>query len=146
MNFFIDAEFDVPTDTLISLAIVSEDGKHEFYEVLDYSNIKDDWVKANVIPILEKEPIALDLFHAKLEKFSSKFAGMNIIANHPYDILYFNKALLNGDKGKWILIQPLTFEIDDNLSGKGSTLLHNALHDAIATKKDWFKINGYEYT
>ncbi len=145
MNFFIDAEFDVPTDTLISLAIVSEDGKHEFYEVLDYSNIKDEWVKENVIPILQKSAIPLDEFHSKLEKFAMKFAGMHIIANHPNDILYFNKALLNGDKGEWILIQPLTFEIDDNLSGKGSTLLHNALQDAIATKKDWFRINGYEY-
>lgn len=141
MNFFIDAEFDVPTDTLISLAIVSEDDQRIFYEVLDYSQIQDPWVKENVIPILEKAPISLVEFQDKLEKFVSQFPGMHVIANHPNDIIYFNKALLK-EKGKWIMIQPLTFEVDDNLSGKGSTLLHNALHDAIATKKDWFKHYG----
>ncbi|ARV76923.1 putative exonuclease [Pseudomonas phage Phabio] len=140
-NFFVDAEFDVPTDTLISLAIVSEDGQRTFYEVLDYSNIQDDWVKANVIPILEKAPISWEEFQDKLEKFVMQFPGMNIIVNHPNDVLYFCKALM-GDKGKWIKVQPLTFDIDDKLSGKGSTLLHNALHDAIATKKDWFKHYG----
>lgn len=141
MNVFVDAEFDVPTDTLISLAIVSEDGERTFYEVLDYSNIQDDWVKANVIPILEKAPIPLAEFQDKLEKFVSQFAGMNVIVNHPNDVIYFSRALLK-EKGKWIMIQPLTFEVDDALSGKGSTLLHNALHDAIATKKDWLKHYG----
>lgn len=142
MNIFIDAEFDVPTDTLISLGMISEDGNRTFYEVLDYSQIQDPWVKENVIPILEKGPIPLAEFHEKLEKFLLQFAGVNIIANHPNDILYFNRALINGDKGKWMKIQPLTFELDDNLSGKGSTLLHNALHDAIATKNDWLKQNA----
>lgn len=142
MNFFIDCEFDVPTNTLISLGIVSEDGTRTFYEVLDYSGIQDEWVKANVIPILEKEPIPLAEFHEKLEKFCFQFPGMHIIANHPNDILYFNWAILNGPKGKWIKIQPLTFEIDDDLSGKGSTLLHNAIHDAQATRLDWLKQHG----
>lgn len=137
----IDCEFDVPTNTLISLAIVSEDGQNTFYEVLDYSQIQDPWVKKNVIPILEKSPISMMEFQDKLEKFVFQFPGMNIIANHPNDILYFNKALLK-EKGDWIKIQPLTFEVDDELSGKGSTLLHNALHDAIATRKDWFKHYG----
>lgn len=141
MDFFVDAEFDVPTDTLISLAIVSADGARTFYEVLDYSKIEDPWVKANVIPILEKAPISLVEFQDKLEKFVSQFPGMNIIVNHPNDVIYFNRALLK-EKGKWIMIQPLSFVVDDALSGKGSTLLHNALHDAIATRKDWFKHYG----
>lgn len=141
MNFFCDCEFDVPTNTLISLALVSEDGERVFYEVAEHPNIQDEWVKANVVPILEKQPIPWDLFQDKLEKFVSQFAGMNIIVNHPNDVIYFSKALLK-EKGKWIMIQPLTFDVDDALSGKGSTLLHNALHDAIATKVDWFKKYG----
>lgn len=142
MNFFCDAEFDVPTDSLISLAIVSEDGNREFYEVIEHKHIQDDWVKANVIPILQKDPISFEEFQTRLEKFVSQFAGMNVIVNHPNDVIYFNKALL-GEKGKWIMIQPLTFDIDDRLSGKGSKLLHNALFDARATREDWFKKNGY---
>lgn len=143
MNVFVDCEFDVPTHALISLAIVSEDGAREFYEVLDYSNIQDDWVKKNVIPILQKEPISFELFQDKLAKFLGQFPGLNVIVNHPNDVIYFNEALL-GEKGKWIKIQPLTFEIDDNLSGKGSKLLHNALYDAIATRDDWLSQNGFK--
>lgn len=142
MRFFVDAEFDVPTDSLISLAIVSEDGNREFYEVLEHPHIQDAWVKANVIPILQKEAVSREIFQQRLEKFVSQFAGMTIIVNHPNDVIYFNKALL-GEKGKWIMIQPLVFEIDDRLSGKGSKLLHNALFDARATREDWFKKNGY---
>lgn len=141
MNLFCDCEFDVPTDTLISLGLISEDGNRTFYEVLDYSNIQDDWVKANVVPILEKKAISLNEFHDKLEKFLTQFPAVNIIANHPADVYYFCKAIIK-EKGKWIMVQPLTFEVDDELSGKGSTLLHNALHDAIATRKDWLRING----
>lgn len=143
MDFYVDAEFDVPTKTLISLGIVSADGNREFYEVLDYSNIQDEWVKANVIPILEKEPIPREEFQERLKRFVGQFPGMNIIVNHPNDVIYFSEALLYGDKGKWIKIQPLTFDVDDSLSGKGSKLLHNALHDARATREDWFLKNGY---
>lgn len=143
MDFFVDAEFDVPTKTLISLGIVSADGNREFYEVLDYSNIQDEWVKANVIPILEKEPISREEFQERLKRFVGQFPGMNIIVNHPNDVIYFSEALL-GEKGKWIMIQPLTFDVDDKLSGKGSKLLHNALHDARATREDWIRQNGFE--
>lgn len=143
MNVFLDAEFDVPTKTLISLGIITEDGTREFYEVLDYSNIQDEWVKANVIPILQKEPITREEFQDKLSKFLGQFAGINVIVNHPNDVIYFSEALLYGDKGKWIKVQPLTFEVDDALSGKGSELLHNAIHDARATRLDWFKNQGF---
>ncbi|AEH03654.1 Rnase H [Pseudomonas phage PhiPA3] len=143
MNFFVDAEFDVPTDKLISLAIVSEDGNREFYEVIDYTGIQDEWVMKNVIPILQKEPVSFEEFQNRLAKFVQQFAGMHIIVNHPNDVLYFNRALLQ-EKGKWIMIQPLTFEIDDDLSGKGSKLLHNALHDSRATRIDWLKKNGFQ--
>lgn len=141
-TLFCDAEFDTPTKTLISLGIVTEDGQREFYEVLDYSKIQDDWVKANVIPILQKEPISLIAFQEKLAKFLGQFPGVHVIVNHPNDVLYFCEALV-GDKGKWCKIQPLTFEIDDELSGKGSKLLHNAIHDARATRLDWIKQQGF---
>lgn len=142
MNFFLDAEFDIPTDSLISLGIISEDGNREFYEVLEHSQIQDEWVKENVVPILNKEAVDLIEFQARLAKFIKQFAGMNIIVNHPNDVIYFCKALLQ-EKGKWIMTQPLTFEVDDELSGKASKILHNALEDAKATRLDWLRLNGY---
>ncbi|MFO5979571.1 hypothetical protein ACLBSL_33350, partial [Klebsiella pneumoniae] len=51
MLLFVDTEFDTPTGTLISLGIVSEDRRCEFYEVLPYDNIEDEWVKENDSPI-----------------------------------------------------------------------------------------------
>lgn len=142
MDFFIDAEFEEATHTLISLAIVSEDGEKEFYEVLDYSNVKDEWVIANVLPIVKQKPISLQLFQERLEIFCSQFAGMNIICNHPNDVYFFCLAIRQ-KMGKWIMVQPLTFEVDDELSGKGSELLHNALFDARATRLSWMAKNGF---
>lgn len=142
MLFFLDAEFDVPSDTLISLGIVSEDGQKTFYEVIEHAGkIQDPWVLQNVVPILQKDPISFEAFQDKLEEFVKQFAGMEIVVNHPSDTLYFSRALIR-EKGKWIKIQPLTMVVDDNLSGKGSTLLHNAIHDAQATRKDWLKHYG----
>lgn len=141
MVFFLDAEFDVPTNTLISLGIVSEDGLREFYEVLPYDNIQDPWVKENVIPILQKKPISFVEFQIALEKFVKQFPGMHIVVNHPNDVYYFNFALMQ-ERGKWIMVQPLSFEVDDDLSGKGSKLLHNALFDARATRESWLVKHG----
>lgn len=142
MNVFLDAEFDVPTETLISLGIVTEDGQRTFYEVVDcLDKIQDPWVKENVVPILQKAPVSWQVFQDKLQEFCNQFAGMHVIVNHPNDVIYFSKALLK-EKGEWIMIQPLTFEVDDKLSGKGSKLLHNAIHDAEATRKDWLRYNG----
>ncbi|MFO5453001.1 hypothetical protein ACLBO7_31120, partial [Klebsiella pneumoniae] len=59
MFLFVDTEFDTSTGTLISLGIVSEDRRCEFYEILPYDNIEDEWGKGYVIPILVMEPISL---------------------------------------------------------------------------------------
>ncbi|MFO5802071.1 hypothetical protein ACLBSQ_33445, partial [Klebsiella pneumoniae] len=67
MLLFVDTAFDTPTGTLISFGIVSEVRRCEFYEVLPYDNIEDEWVKENVIPILQKEPISREEFHGRLD-------------------------------------------------------------------------------
>lgn len=142
MNFFVDCEFEESTNQLISLAIISEDGKHEFYEALEYGTLEDKWVEDNIIPLLKTEPLTLEDFQNKLEKFCSKFAGMHIIVNHPNDVIFFNIALRK-EQGDWIKIQPLTFEIDDDLSSRGATVLHNALSDTRAMRVDWFRKNSF---
>lgn len=140
-NFFIDAEFEDATFKLLSLGIVSEDGTREFYEVLDSSTVVDEWVRANVIPILDKPPIDYVDFQNKLETFVKQFPGMTIIADHINDIAYFSRALTR-DKGDWIMIQPLTFIVDDELSAKKSKKLHNALYDARAIRDSYLLNEG----
>lgn len=143
MNFFFDCEFDEPGNQLISLAIISEDGKHEFYEAQVWEKMDNPWVMENIIPILETEPLPKVEFQRRLEIFCSKFAGMHLIANHPNDILFFNLAIRK-EQGDWIKIQPLSFTIDDNLSSKKAVLLHNALSDTRAMRIDWFNKNSFE--
>lgn len=140
-NFFIDAEFEDSTRTLISLAIVSEDGQREFYEVLPYSLVREQWVLDNVVPILQKAPISFELFQEKLTTFVSQFPGMTIIADHINDIAYFSRALDKG-MGKWIMIQPLNMQVDDDLSAKKSKILHNALYDARAIRDSFLRKEG----
>lgn len=139
--FFIDCEFEDSTRTLISLGIVSEDGQREFYEVLPFSNVREQWVLDNVVPILKKAPITFEAFQAKLTAFVSQFPGMTIIADHINDIAYFSRALDKG-MGKWVMIQPLTMIVDDELSAKKSVVLHNALSDARAIRDSFLKKEG----
>lgn len=141
MLFFIDAEFDDYARTLISLAIVSEDGQREFYEVVEHNKPTDDWVTKNVIPILDKAPISWPEFHQRLKMFVSQFPGMTIISDHINDQFYLAQALNQGE-GKWIMIQPLTMIVDDALSAKKSKKLHNALFDARAVRDSYLVKEG----
>lgn len=63
MNLFFDAEFTGlhKNTTLISLGIVSEDGKKFYAEFTDYDEGQcDDWIKENVIKNLGAENIEFD--------------------------------------------------------------------------------------
>ena len=57
---FLDTEFTdlVPENKLISIALVSEDGRYFYAELTDTYTLDDcsDFVKANVLPILKGEP------------------------------------------------------------------------------------------
>lgn len=140
---FIDCEFDDPANKLISMAIVSEDGMREFYEVVEYDKPTDDWVLHNVIPILDKKPIPYDAFQAKLAAFCGQFPGMTIISDHVNDMRYFTASLDYGS-GKRIRIQPLILQVEDDLSAKRSKKLHNALFDARAVRDDYRKREGLD--
>ena len=60
MRLFVDTEFtDFIDCELISIGLVSEDGRHEFYaEVADYDRQKcNAHVQAGIWPLLGKTPI-----------------------------------------------------------------------------------------
>ncbi len=142
MNLFCDCEFNGTGGGLMSLGLISEDGNREFYEVLECNEQLTPWVAQNVVPILNKPAVPMAVFQERLAKFLGQFAGINVIVNHPSDVLHFCFALIQ-QEGKWIMNQPLTFEVDDGLSAKHSAILHNALADAKATRESWFKKHGY---
>lgn len=133
MDLYLDTEFNGFGGELISLALVSKDG-HEFYEVLDYSEMNlDPWVQQHVIPILNKEPVNLKTFQDKLKAFLIMFQKIHIICDWPDDIKYLCQCLIT-EPGKKILHPPMTFELDYSLADTSvySAIPHNALEDAKA--------------
>jgi hypothetical protein len=58
MNIYIDCEYNGFNGSLISMALVTMDGQ-EFYEVLP-CDCPDEWVAANVMPVLNKASKFLD--------------------------------------------------------------------------------------
>lgn len=144
MHLFLDCEFngwnDKGTGELISMALVSSDGKYEFYEVVGCVN-PNLFVTQHVIPVLGKEPILQNEFCRKLVHFlrvvdSQTPETITIVADYPSDIEVFTRALLLGP-GQCLNIPVLTFLLDLSLTTKNSMILHNALEDARALSRDY---------
>lgn len=125
-KLWLDTEFNEHGGDLISLALVNEDMDFSFYEVLHCEH-PGEWVRANVMLILQREPITLHDFQKQLEQYLLSFPAVHIIADWPDDVAYFCRALIIGP-GQRINTPPITFEIvrDD----APSRLPHNALADA----------------
>jgi hypothetical protein len=131
MRLFLDCEFNGFKGQLISMALVSEDGK-EWYEVLDCKN-PVEWVAENVMPILFKPTTDPILFALSLQIFLSQFPTIHIVADWPEDIQHFIAALITGP-GQRINTPPLTLQIlrIDSIS----EIPHNALHDARGIRNE----------
>lgn len=125
MKIWIDTEFNEFQGDLISMALCAEDGE-EFYEVLECKN-PGPWVAENVMPILGKEPISIDLFRVRLGYFLRCYDAIHLIADWPEDIAHFCRALITGP-GERLSTPPLTMEVVRE--DYASRLPHNALEDA----------------
>jgi len=125
MRLFLDCEFNEFQGDLISMALVSEDGR-EWYEVVPCEN-PGAWVAQNVIPILGKRAIPTPEMQRSLCVWLAQFDTVHIVADWPEDISHFCRALITGP-GMRINTPPLTMEV--LRIDASSTLPHNALHDA----------------
>lgn len=134
MMLFIDGEWNSYGGELISLALVSEDGR-TFYEVLGCEH-PDHWVAKNVMPKLGKPWITFESLQEQLAIFMRQFEfdSVHIIADWPEDIMWFCKVLITGP-GTRLDTPPLTMEVlrVDTVSKNP----HNALADAQALR-DWY--------
>lgn len=141
MLLFIDCEFNSMDGDLISLALVGEDGNQEFYEVVECHQTIHPWVQENVVPHLDKAALTRATFQNKLQHFLKKFPSVTVMADYPADLRYLMHVVETGP-GEWMMIQPLTLEIDDRLSAKASKVPHNALSDARALRDSWLALEG----
>lgn len=130
MRLFLDCEYNDFKGALISMVLVSEDGR-EWYEVLPCNN-PSDWIAKNVMPILGKAPVSIELMQRSLYAFLAQFDGIHVVADWPEDIVHFCNALIVGS-GKRLDTPPLTLEIVR--VDYASDLPHNALHDARGIKQ-----------
>lgn len=145
MLIFIDTEFNGFGGELISLALVTAEGQ-DFYEVLQPTKPIVHWVKENVMPYLEKEPITKIEFQAKLYQYLmgvSKFGQepLTIIADWPDDIKYFCESLITGPGSCITTPAKMNFVLNRNLSSRESRVPHNAFHDAVAIMNDYYSNN-----
>ncbi|KQE85377.1 3'-5' exoribonuclease [Acinetobacter lactucae] len=144
MQLFLDCEFngwnDQGTGELISLGLVSADGKYEFYETVECKN-PSPFVLQHVMPILGQTTIPMWDLIDKLCSFlwevnNQEEGRITIVADYPSDIELFNRILLLG-QGQCINVPVLGFLLDLSLSTKNSKIPHNALADARALSQDY---------
>ena len=126
MNLFLDCEYNEFKGELISMALVTEDGR-EWYEVVPCKN-PGKWVAEHVIPILGKPALpSTAMLTSSLFMFLRQFDAVHIIADWPEDIAHFCGALITGP-GSRIDTPPLTMEV--LRIDAESAQPHNALADA----------------
>ena len=137
MRLWLDTEFNGWEGELISMGIVSEDGK-EFYEVLECNN-PVPWVKENVIQLLLKDSISKGLFTEKLEQYLLQWDSVKVIADWPRDLELFYSSLLVGNV--WMISIPRQFstKLIRGLDVR-SLLPHNAIEDARALKTAYLAV------
>jgi hypothetical protein len=129
---YLDTEFDAPTDTLLSIALVLEDGS-EFYVVIS-DHAEDEWVQKNVLPKLVLPAIGRTMAQQKLEAFLKPFDSLHIVADWPQDIAYMAELMITSP-GMAITTPRLTWEWERKLNTNASMTPHNALADARALKE-----------
>lgn len=134
----IDCEFNGFGGTLISLALVAEDG-NEWYQVMPSLSSYDPWVKEHVLPFLDKEPLASrDEFRMSMFTFLNQYKQPTIVADWYADLLHFF-SLFAGEDHSRSIGYPCHTELLPRMEFEPSMIPHNALEDARAIMRTLLK-------
>lgn len=135
MHTAIDTEFNEFGGELISIGLVREDGKEEYFEV-EPPAVWKPWVRRNVVPLLTGPRVNNGERITRLRAFFHDDEWPSIIVDHPADIRYFCELLnlnlgnyIGTDKGWQFTVMPKLGQ------GFPSEVPHHALHDARALMK-----------
>jgi hypothetical protein len=133
-RLYIDTEFNGFGGQLMSMALVSDDGR-EWYQVLPLPANIEGWVAVNVVPILGKAPMKHDEFRLSLRVFLSQFDNPTICADWYTDIAWFFTLFAGRDHTEsWAY--PCQAALLGNVPDLKPEIPHNALSDARALR-DW---------
>lgn len=144
MKYYIDCEFDGHNGTLLSVALVREDG----YSIHIRADVEpmDIWVRQNVLPLMDSHDASesATVYHDRVGDVIKGFIGEDenptIIADSPVDIGRLCRALSTGSDGGWASTDypMMTFEVH-NVDCYPTTLdgavQHNAWWDAMALRQ-----------
>lgn len=155
MRYFLDTEYNGWGGALLALALVPEDGGHEFYLTLDCSDPLEAWVELNVIPYLNSVPEALASPRVGRADAARELSGwlmreydaqslihypdvieLEVVADWPEDISQICNLLMIGP-GSIVDIPPVSFrlvQLPGFSTAANSKVPHNALHDARALR------------
>jgi len=152
MRFWFDTEFieDGKTIDLISIGVIREDGKRYYAEVIECDLSRaSPWVVANVIPHLRggvdrlvRADIASDLIHFMGEKpeIWAYYADYDWVA-----LCQLYGTMMDLPKG-WPMYCRDVKQLCDDLGNPKlpaqTDQEHNALMDAVWTKKAWDYLRG----
>lgn len=132
MRLFVDCEFNGFGGDLISMALVSEDGR-EWYEVLPLPEQVEPWVAANVVPILGKSPVERVVFRHSLFQFLRQFDRPVIVADWYTDLVHFFCCFAGRDHSESFDFACAAQLVGD-VPGYAPRVPHNALSDARAIR------------
>lgn len=130
MTLYLDTEFNGHGGQLISLALVSDKGPHQWYGVLPLPDVVHPWVAEHVIPFLNREPEPANEFRLRLRMFLERYGDEGVVADWPDDFVHLMQAM-SGPSYEQSYMIPL----DMRLVVSGETrpeVPHNALSDAEA--------------
>lgn len=133
MRLFVDCEFNGFGGQLMSMAVVSEDGR-EFYQELALPEEIEPWVAVNVAPLMTAEKLDEVDFRCELHRFLRQFKGQNpvIIADWYTDLVHFFDSMRGRDHSE---CYPFACKAELILIDKyDSKVPHHALHDARAIR------------
>lgn len=136
MHLWLDTEYNGFQGSLISLALVDENGR-EWYEVLRCDD-PVPWVAANVMPVLRKRATTVQRLADSLSKWLAQYDTVHVMADWPEDFVHFCSLLVPGP-GLRLIVPPLSMELLQLREKPASAIPHNALEDAKALKQAYMR-------
>ena len=142
LRYFLDTEYNGWGGTLLSLALVPDDGE-ELYLTLDWDCDLEQWVERNVIPYLDMVPE--NLISPRMSRADAARTIAHYLAGDPEpliivdwleDIAQLSMLLVTGP-GTMAEVPGLTLQflpLSGFSTAANSKVPHNALHDARALR------------
>lgn len=142
MRYFLDTEYNGFGGSLISLALVPEEGDQEYYVVLPLTEEPHPWVAKHVMPYVRNVP---EMLYNELDRIGAAYdlaaylstdPDPEIVCDWPEDIALFCRLIQTSD-GHIVELSNLRFHFlrtPGFSTARNSRVPHNALHDARALR------------